>query len=119
MSTFNDCFKNDADYLKFLEDDNNIKKNDIPLSQLYHRQPPMDEDTTKQKKRTKHRFTDLSAGFAMKGDITEIKSLSSVQGSIREQSFNTSKYSKRQTDYAEVLLIWDETANGGLKKEEQ
>ena len=55
----------------------------------------------------------------MKGDITEIKSLSSVQGSIREQSFNTSKYSKRQTDYAEVLLIWDETANRGLKKEEQ
>ena len=55
----------------------------------------------------------------MRGDFTECKDLSSVAGSIREQSFNTSKYSKRQTDYAEVLLIWDETANGGLKKEEQ
>ena len=79
----------------------------------------MDEDTTKQKKRTKHRFTNIESGFAIVGDFTECKDLSSVAGSIREQSFNTSKYSKRVTDYAEVLLIWDETANRGLKKEEQ
>ena len=117
MSTFNDCFKNDADYLKFLEDDNNNKKNDIPLSQLYHRQPPMDEDTIKQKKRTNHRFTDFDAAFVVKGDITDNKSMSSVQVSGREQSINTSRYSRRNIDHDEVLLPWDETATSGLTKE--
>ncbi len=86
---------------------------------IYHRQPPMDEDTTKQIKKTNHRFTDFDAGFRIRGDFTECKDLSSVAGSIREQSFNTSKYSRRVTDYAEVLLTWDETAERGMKKEEQ
>ena len=105
--------------LKYLVEDNNTKKNDTPLSQLYNMQPPIDGDTTKQIKKTKHRFTNLDAGFEMRGEFTECKSLSSVQGSIPEQSFNTSKYSRRVTDYAEVLLTWNETAERGLTKEEQ
>ena len=55
----------------------------------------------------------------MRGDFTECKSLSSVQGSNREQSINTSRYSLRNIDHDEVLLTWDETATRGLKKEEQ
>ena len=55
----------------------------------------------------------------MRGDFTECKNLSSVAGSNREQSINTSRYSRRNIDHDEVLLTWDETATRGLKKEEQ
>ena len=119
MVTSNEVSNNDADMLKYLVEDKNTKKNDTPLSQLYHMQPPVDEDTTKEIKKRKHRWTNFDAGFEMRGEFTECKSLPSVQGSIPEQSFNTSKYSRRVNDYAEVLLTWDETAERGLKKEEQ
>ena len=55
----------------------------------------------------------------MKGDLTDKKSMLSVQGSIPEQSINTSRYSRRNIDHDEVLLTWDETAMRGLTKEEQ
>ena len=55
----------------------------------------------------------------MNGDITDNKSMSSVQVSGREQSINTSRYSRRNIDHDEVLLTWDETATRGLTKEEQ
>ena len=81
--------------------------------------PLMDEDTNKQIKRTKHRFTDFDAAFVVKGDLTDNKSMSSVQVSGREQSINTSRYSRRNIDHDEVLLTWDETATSVLTKEEQ
>ena len=55
----------------------------------------------------------------MKGDLTDKKSMLSVQGSIPDQSINTSRYSRRNIDHDEVLLTWDETATRGLTKEEQ
>ena len=42
-----------------------------------------------------------------------------MQVSCREQSINTSRYSRRNIDHDEVLLTWDETAMRGLTKEEQ
>ena len=36
---------------------------------------PMDEDITKKKKQTKHERTNFDAGFVMKGDLTDNKSL--------------------------------------------
>ena len=119
MSTFNDFFRDDADMLKYLVEDKNTKKNDTPLSQLYNPVPPIEKVPSKQKNRTKHRFTDSSAGFVMKGDLTDKKSMLSVQGSIPEQSINTSRYSRRNIDHDEVLLTWDENAMRGLTKEEQ
>ena len=55
----------------------------------------------------------------MNVDLTDKKSMLSVQGSIPEQSINTSRYSRRNIDHDEVLLTWDETAMRGLTKEEQ
>ena len=61
-------------------------------------------------KPTLHPLTNIEAGFTMKDDIAENKSLSSAPVSNRDQSLNTSKYSRRTTEYKEVLLTWDETA---------
>ena len=63
MSTFNDCFKNDADYLKFLEDDNKTTKIEKPLSQVYNPVPSIEQAPSEQKNRTKHPFTNVEACF--------------------------------------------------------
>ena len=39
--------------------------------------------------------------------------------SNRDLTINTSKYSRRTTDYPQVLLTWDENATRGLTKDEQ
>ena len=119
MATSNEVSNNDADMLQFLEEDKNTKKNDTPLSQLYNPVPPIEKAPSKQKNRKKHERTDLEAGFVMNVDLTDKKSMPSVQGSIPQQSINTSRYSRRNIDHDEVLLTWDETAMRGLTKEEQ
>ena len=55
----------------------------------------------------------------MKDDLTEKKDLSSASMDNCAPSLNTSKHSRRTTNYAQVLLTWDETAKRGLSKEEQ
>ena len=65
MSTFNDFFKNDADYLQFIEDDNKTNKIEKPLSQVYNPVPSIEKALSEQKNRTKHHFTNFNAGFVM------------------------------------------------------
>ena len=65
MITSNDFSINDADMLKFLEDDNKTNKIEKPLSQVYNPVPSVEKASSEQKNRTKHRFTDFDAGFVM------------------------------------------------------
>ena len=119
MATFNDLFQNNNDMLQYLEDEDNNNNKQTPHSQLYNFTPPIDVLSKDAQKKTKHPRTNYEAGFVMKGDITDNKSLSSVPVSNCDQSVNTSKYSRRITDYPEVLLTWDETAKRGLTRDEQ
>ena len=119
MTNFNDIINNGADMLQYLVDDDINNNKQTSHSQLYNFTPPMNGLTKEPQKRTKHPRTNYEAGFVVKEDITDNKSLSSLVVSNRDQSINTSKYSRRITDYPEVLLTWDETAKRGLTRQEQ
>ena len=119
MTTFNDFFQKDTDTLQYFEADDNNKNKETSLSQSFNVQQPMDGLTQEHHKRIKHPRTNYDAAFVMKYDITDKEIISSLPVSNRDQSINTSKWSRRTTDYPEVLLTWDETAKRGLTKEEQ